>query len=209
MKISIFPRNIKFFDYFMKQQQLTAEAAGTLSGIFNDFANAAPKFIRINQLANEGHHLAREINRLLSLTFVTPIDREDIYQICIEQNDMLARIQAISTRVGLYGFREVPKPARELVMDLEQIAECHGKMIQFISRRIYEDGPMNRILEACADARRLLLVCTGELFEKAESKELDLVSVIKLSYIYDRIEELLTHTERFSFTLEKAGIKNA
>ncbi len=94
-------------------------------------------------------------------------------------------------------------------MDLDHIVESQGEMIQFISTRSYNEAPMNRILEACADGNRLLMVSLGELFEMAESGQMDFANAIKLSQIYDRIEILLNHVERFSFTLEKAGIKNA
>ena len=209
MSFSLFPKNIQFFDYFQKQHFLVAQAARALSEIFNVFKDVSKKCIRINQLESEGNSLAREISRSLSMTFITPIDREDIYAICVDQEEMLNLIQAISTRVGLYGFREVPKSAGELITDLEHIVDAQGEMIRFISTRSYNEAPMNRILEACKDGNRLLIVCLSELFERAESGEMNFASAIKLSQIYDRIEMLLNHVEKFSFTLEKTGIKNA
>ena len=209
MSFSLFPKSVQFFDYFQKQHLLVARAASTLSEIFNDFSDVSRKCVSINQLESEGNILAREISRSLSMTFITPIDREDIYTICIEQGGILDLIQDISTRVGLYGFREVPKSARDLVMDLDQIIESQGEMIRFISIRSYDEAPMNRILEACMDGNRLLVVSLGELFERAESGQMDFPTAIKLSQIYDRIEMLLKHVEKFSFTLEKVGIKNA
>ncbi|MGD9975088.1 MAG: hypothetical protein AB7S77_18665, partial [Desulfatirhabdiaceae bacterium] len=150
-----------------------------------------------------------EISRSLSMTFITPIDREDIYAICIEQEEMLDLIQAVSMRIGLYGYHEAPASTRELVMDLDHIVACQGEMIQFISTRTYHEGVMNRALEACADGKRMLVVSQGELCEKADQCHLDFARVIKLSQIYDRLELLFNHAQKFSFTLEKAGIKNA
>ena len=209
MNFSLFPKTVQFFDYFQKQHSLVADAARTLSEIFNDFSDVAKKCARINQLQSESNSLAREISRSLSMTFITPIDREDIYTICIEQEEMLDLIQAISMRVGLYGFRDVPKSARGLVMDLDRMVESQGEMIRFISTRSYNEAPMNRILEACADGNRLLVVSLGELFERAESGQMDFATALKLSQIYDRFEMLLNHVEKLSFTLEKVGIKNA
>lgn len=209
MKFSLFPKSIQFFDYFQKQHSLVAHAAGTFCDMFNDFSKVPEKCIRINQLESEGNSLAREISRSLSMTFITPIDREDIYTICTDQEEMLDLIHAISTRVGLYGFREVPKSARALVMDLDKIVELQGEMIRFISTRSYDEAPMNRILEACSDGNRMLVVSLGELFERAESGLMDFATALKLSQIYDRFEMLLMHVEKFSFTLEKVGIKNA
>ena len=54
-----------------------------------------------------------------------------------------------------------------------------------------------------------LVVSLGELFEKADKDHLDFAEAIKLSQIYDRLELLFNHAQKFSFTLEKAGIKNA
>jgi len=209
MAISLFPRTIRFFEYFEEQHSLVAAATGALTAIFSDFSNVAERCAEINRLAREGNALAREISRLLASTFITPIDREDIHTICVEQEEVLDAVQAISTRIGLYGFREVPKSARELIMDLGPVVEWQGEMIRFISNRSYDEQPMNRILEACADANRLLVVSLGELFERADTGQINFAAAIKLSQIYDRIEMLLKRVEKFSFTLEKAGIKNA
>ena len=122
---------------------------------------------------------------------------------------MLDLIQAISTRIGLYNFKEPPDSVRELVMDIENIIVSHGEMIQFISSHTYNETPMERILDACMDGKRLLLVILGELFEKTDSGQMDFATAIKLSQIYDRMELLFNHIQKFSFTLEKVGIKNA
>ena len=65
----------------------------------------------IEQEEADGNALALEISRSLSMTFITPIDREDIYAICIEQEEMPDLIQSVSMRVGLYGFHEAPASA--------------------------------------------------------------------------------------------------
>lgn len=209
MAFSLFPKNIRFFDYFQQQHSLVVLASKILTEIFTDFTELKGKCARINQLEVDGNALAREISRSLSMTFITPIDREDIYAICIEQEEMLDLIQAVSIRVGLYGFREAPASTRELVKDLEHIVAGQEEMIRFISTRTYHESVMNRILEACADGKRLLVVSLGELFEKADHGQLDFAKAIKQSQIYDRLEMLFNHAQKLSFTLEKAGIKNA
>ncbi|MBI5593228.1 MAG: DUF47 family protein [Deltaproteobacteria bacterium] len=209
MAFSLFPKNIRFFDYFLQQHSLVVLASKILTEIFTDFTDLKGKCSRINQIEVDGNTLAREISRSLSMTFITPIDREDIYAICTELEEMLDLIQSVSTRVGLYGFHEAPASTRELVRDLELIIASQEEMIRFISTRTYHESVMNGILEACADGRRLLVVSLGELFEKADQGQLDFAEAIKLSQIYDRLEMLFNHAQKLSFTLEKAGIKSA
>ena len=79
MSISFFPKIVKFFDLFEKQSGTLKDAAVVLDSIFQDFNEVTSKCDRINKLETRGDSLSREISTELALTFITPLDREDIY----------------------------------------------------------------------------------------------------------------------------------
>src|SRR5512133_1566842 len=121
MAISFFPRVVKFFDLFQQQNNLLVDSANVLRDIFDTYSGVAGKCAAIvhNELA--GDEVSREIARALSLTFITPIDREDIYAINMAQEAALNSMRAISTRIGLYRFDHVKSGARELIDQLQKM----------------------------------------------------------------------------------------
>ena len=112
MRFSLFPKTVKFYDLFAKQSAKTLEAASLLSEIFSDFSDCSDKCAKINAAEAEGNAIFREIAAQLSLTFITPIDKEDIHEINLIQEDVLNLIKAISTSTeGMLGAFKTRKLA--------------------------------------------------------------------------------------------------
>jgi len=87
MSISFSPKIIKFFNLFEKQGRIVKDAVVVLDSIFKDFQNVPEKCESINELEIKGDSLSREISSQLSLSFITPLDREDIHAINMGQED--------------------------------------------------------------------------------------------------------------------------
>src|SRR4051794_23047594 len=66
---------------------------------------------RINDLEHEGDDITHEIVRLLNSTFVTPLDREDIYALATRIDDICDHVDEAADDVVLYGVRRVPEEA--------------------------------------------------------------------------------------------------
>ena len=84
MSFSLFPKSVKFFDLFLEQNRKTFKAATILNEIVQDFTDVEEKCKQINIIEAEGNGICRNIPTL-SITFITPIDREDIHEINIAQ----------------------------------------------------------------------------------------------------------------------------
>ena len=81
MGFSLFPRSAKFYDLFKEQHRKVAKAAGVLDDLFTSFEDVEERCKRITIIESEGNAISRRIAKELSLTFITPIDREDIHEI--------------------------------------------------------------------------------------------------------------------------------
>src|SRR5262249_17064890 len=67
-----------------------------------EYADAKAKTARIRDLEHAGNTLTHEIVRRLNTTFVTPIDREDIYALASRLDDVLDLIDAVADRLLIY-----------------------------------------------------------------------------------------------------------
>ena len=207
--ISFFPKIVKFFDLFEKQSRMVKDAAVILDSIFQDFSDVPAKCERINKLEAEGDGLSREISTQLALTFITPLDREDIHEINMAEEDLLNAVKAISQRIGLYRFKTLEQTAVDLVENLRIIVEETEKMIRILgSKKAVEKHSMtvNKIKN---ESELHLLVALGELYESCPASQEQLLYIMMWTQIYDRIEQALDKAEVLTNVIEGVSIKNA
>ena len=209
MSISFFPRTVKFFDLFEKQNGIVKGAVVILDSIFQDFNDVSAKCEQINKLEKEGDGISREISSQLALTFITPLDREDIHAINMAQEDVLNMIKAVSSRVGLYQFKELERLSVELIENLRIIIEETEKMLKMLHSKKNVEEHSERIIKLKNESELHLLVALGELYESANGDKDRLLHTIMWTQIYERIEQALDKAEVLSNVIEGISIKNA
>ena len=101
----LLPREEKFFDLFEQQASHIVSASRVLEELTLDYPDAKGKAQRIKDLEHAGDMLIHEIVRRLNTTFITPIDREDIYALASRLDDVLDLIDAVADRLVLYKIK--------------------------------------------------------------------------------------------------------
>ena len=102
MAINFVPKELKFFDFLTLQAENLMKAAGFFKAALKDGVLDEAEVQKIHDLEHEGDTLAHEITDMLNRTFITPIDREDIYSLANSLDDVLDLINAMAGRVKLY-----------------------------------------------------------------------------------------------------------
>ena len=74
----LFPREESFLPQFARAAEIILEAATALDQLAADFTDVELKVAHIKHLEHEGDQVAHQTFGLLSRTWITPIDREDI-----------------------------------------------------------------------------------------------------------------------------------
>jgi len=209
MGFSFFPKEVQFFDLFQEQYEKLNEAVAVLSGIFQDFEDVENKCKSINIIEEAGNSVARRISQQLSLTFITPIDREDIHNINIAQEDLLNLIKAISTRIGLYDFHVIKFPAKKLVKNLAIMVEEAGRMMERLRERKNVEESAKKVKSLKYECEMLLLVALGEVYDIKLTGFDAVMDIVKWTHIYDRIEQAVNQSDRLADIIEGVVLKNA
>jgi uncharacterized protein len=209
MAINFFPRVVKFFKLFREQNDILVDTSEVLFELFDDYTHIADKCGKIIQNEHAGNDISKEIARQLSLTFITPIDREDIHSINMAQEDVLNSMRAISTRIGLYHFTGITAGTRDLILKLKLMIGFISSMLERLSKKEEVEELSGKVKELKIEADMLLLVLLGEIYERQTETQGDLLDIIKWSHIYDRIEETFANTEVLANTIEGITLKNA
>ncbi len=85
----LLPRDENFFDFFEQQAGHIVSASRVLEELTLDYPSAQAKVQQIRDLEHAGDAVTHEVVRRLNTTFVTPIDREDIYALASRLYDPL------------------------------------------------------------------------------------------------------------------------
>jgi uncharacterized protein len=207
MALNFFPKIIKFFDLFKKQNAVLVESVQLLNQIFDSYTSVNELCKKIIDKEMEGNKLSRDISISLAQTFITPIDREDIHSVNMSQEKVLNSIRSISTRIGLFHFSNIKPGAKELIKILKEMHEEISVMVGSLEKKLNIDKNIAKVKQLKIEADMLLLVSMGEIYESQPEDHVNFLDLLKWSGIYDRIEEAFAESEVLGNVVEGISLK--
>lgn len=207
MEISLVPKELKFFDYLSLQAANLMKAAEFFKAAVKDGVLDEAEVKKMRDLEHEGDTLAHEITDMLNRTFITPIDREDIYALANSLDDVLDLLNAMASRIKLYGLNPADPNFAQFVDLIDQAATALSKAVKDMS----DPARRRRVLDECIEINRLENLgdiarekAVGDLF----GNEKDPVMVIKWKEIYETAEGALDTCEHVAKVIESILVKN-
>jgi len=206
--VKFFPKEEKFYDMFEKSSKNVLVGAMLLRDLLNNYTNVEEKGKKIKEIEHEGDKITHETVKKLNHTFITPLDREDIYALISKMDDVLDFIEAVSSRMFLYKVKTPTKEAHSLM-------EVLMKSIEEMDKAICELRNIKKpeaILKYCIEINTLenkgdviLRDAVAKLFEDGT----DPIEVIKLKEIYENLETAIDRCEDVANVIEGVVLKNA
>ena len=201
----IAPRDHEFFDLFEEAGGNILRAAGLLEEMLQDYPEKNQVSRDILICEQEGDRITHDIIRRLNQTFVTPIDREDIYALASALDDIVDFTEEVADYLGLYRieapFEQSQRMARVLHQAARQIDQALPRLrgFQDISHFTVE---INRLEN---DGDRIVREAMAALFDDG----IDPMVVIRWKDIFERLESAIDATEHVANILEGIVIKNS
>ncbi len=199
------PKEREFFDLFEEAGRNIVRASDLLDQMLRGFPENAALARDILICEQEGDRITHDIIQLLNHRFVTPIDREDIYELASALDDVVDYAEEAADYLGLYRIEapmeEAQRLAHILLQASRQIAEAMPRLRDFrdISRYTVE---INRLEN---DGDQVVRQAVAALFDNG----IDPMVVIRWKDIYERLEAAIDATERVANILEGIVIKNS
>ncbi len=202
----LIPREEKFFDLFEQQAAHIVSASRVLEEMTLEYSSAKAKAEQVKDLEHAGDTVTHEIVRRLNTTFVTPIDREDIYALACRLDDVLDLIDAVADRLLLYkidnptdGAIAMAKIIVKTAEETDRAVHCLRTLSPYYHKHAVE---VNRLEN---EADRLLRDQLAALFE--ENK--DAIEVIKWKELYETMESVTDRCEDVVNVIEGIVLKMA
>ena len=201
----LIPREEKFFDLFEQQAANIVAASRALEELVLDYANAKEKYQRIRDLEHQGDTLTHDVVRKLNTTFITPIDREDIYALASRLDDVVDLIDAVAERLVLYRITKPTQGCLDMAKIIVKTAEETDRAVRCLrslSPSYHKHAVEVNRLENEAD--RMLRDLLAGLFEGT-----DPIEIIKWKEIYETLESVTDRCEDVVNVIEGITLKNA
>ena len=202
MKFSIVPQERRFYSLFEQQGRLVEE---TLRELSKSLLEGRSRHPRMQDLEHQCDDVTHEIYNLINRTFVTPIEREDIYQLASSLDDIVDLAEEVADKIELYRITEITPHAREIGENLSQAGRELAAALKNLegfheleARRI----EIHRLENECDRINREALV---QLF----SDTLSAAELVKWKDVYDLLEATIDRCEQTANVLEAISIKNA
>ncbi len=202
----IAPRDREFFDLFEEAGGNILRAADLLDRMLRAFPDRGADLARdILICEQEGDRITHDIIRRLNETFVTPIDREDIYELASALDDIVDYTEEVADYLGLYKIEAPMEQAQRLA---HVLLECARQVARGMPRlRGFKDishytVEINRLEN---DGDRITREAIASLFDNG----IDPMVVIRWKDIYERLESAIDSTEHVANILEGIVIKNS
>jgi len=146
----VFPKKVDFFDLFDTAALNVTKGAAMLVDLMEHFDKAEELAKQIYEVEQEGDMLTHDIMKKLNKTFITPIDREDLYALASRLDDVIDFIWAAVDRMTVFKIKDSTKEAISMSKDLFTTTEVIHKTIQKLKEKDYV-----HVQEYCIEINRL------------------------------------------------------
>jgi len=206
MKISLTPKTTEFFVLFASAGVNALEVARLVERRFREHPNSGVTQEQVKAAETAGDVITRDLITLLNTQYLTPFDREDIYMLATEIDDVVDYLEEASDLLGLYGVEMPTRHAVEqcgiLVKAVEQLATAcdnlkgmRGVQQALIEMKELEDKGDGVLRDALASLFR--------------DDRIDPLIVIRWKDIYEALERALDACETAANVIANILVKNA
>jgi predicted phosphate transport protein (TIGR00153 family) len=205
MKVSLVPRTTEFYDLFTAAGQNALEAARKAETRFRSWPQAEVGQEAVKQLENDGDDLTRQIIELLNTQYITPFDREDIYELAKVIDDVVDFIENASDLLGLY---KVDRPMKEALEQCRVLVEAAEHLARGISELRGFRGAQRHLVEVKRledEGDRIVRDAIAGLFENGE---VDALTVIRWKDIFEALEDAIDACETTADVVGNIVVKN-
>jgi uncharacterized protein len=206
VRLALVPRTSEFYDLFGRAGENALEAARKAEQRFREYPNASVTQADIKAIEHAGDRITHDLIQLLNTQYVTPFDREDIYELAGAIDDVVDHIDEACDLLELYG---VESPTRQA---LQQCSIIVGA-VECLSRALHELRGMKGVQKELVELKRLEdegdRVVREAIAELFRDPRIDPLVVIRWKDIFDALEAALDACETAANVIGNIVVKNA
>jgi uncharacterized protein len=205
MGMFMIPKEEKFFVMFVDASKVTLNGAKLFLDLIENYTDINAKVQRLSEVEKEADGYTHRMVAALNRSFITPIDRDDIYQLNSNLDDIMDYIEACAVRLELFKVKTSTE-------GMKQFASLIYQAVEKIHTAISSFPKMDHLMEITRDIKRIESegdTLSHNLIADLFENERDPIELIKLKEIYGRLESTVDRCQDLACLLEAISLKNA
>lgn len=206
----LLPREGHFFD-LLEKGSASVRRSGEILVECCQAKTAADREGAVARMSDEEHTSDRiifEVYDALNKTFVTPLDRSDIYALATDLENVVDRCHGTVTQIVVHAMEDLPPGSMELASQVNlacQEIDAAVKHLRDLKRISDVKEHCRRIAELEHDGDQIFRAHIGEMFRT----EKDAVRLLKHKEFLEGLENTLDVCDDVANALDALVIKNA
>jgi len=198
------PKDKKFFELSSELSENILEGAKLLKEMLDKFENFGEYTSKISLIEHACDGIIHKIVNELNETFITPIDREDIFELADSLDNIIDSIDVIANRIFIYKVKNPIEYGPQLSEIILKQAELLREIVPNIlkSKDALTKLVFVKKLETEGDV--IFRQAVSQLFEN----EKDPIELIKKKEILEILEKAIDRCHRAGIVVEGIIIKN-
>ena len=198
-----------YFDSFPKLAHYSVRCGEMIVDYLKKFDPAKLEEMKTNVhlIEHEADNVKHEVTAKLLTEFMTPIDREDIFELLKMIDDVTDGIEEISLKLYIYNYTELPPdtlPYLELTVEcMRKMEECLNEFPHYLNKEVFDPYVMAVIrLEEESDSQYI------EHMRKLYLNETDGFKRHKAEAMYTMLEEVSDKCREVCRFVQNIALKN-
>jgi uncharacterized protein len=202
------PKDNVFFELFSKGAEIFYASAKELKLLIDELDNPQARLDKLVRLEHEGDLVTHELIEYTKKMFITPLDREDIFNITKGIDNITDEIESTAHLFYMYNLTSTTPEAVELIDKLVAVTNDLVKVISELRHLSKSNILIEKIIDVNTlenEADMIYRKAMRKLFENPE----DLLSVMKLKDLYHHLEDSIDSCEKLANEIRGVVMKYA
>jgi uncharacterized protein len=206
----LLPREEHFFD-LLERGSACVLRSGEILDECCQARTAADREAAVARMTDEEHasdRVIQEVYEALNKTFVTPLDRSDIYALATDLENVVDRVHGTITQIVVHAMEDVPEGSAALGAKVQEACREIDSAVKLLRNLKQIDairGHCKAVSRLEHDGDQIFRARIGEMFRT----EKDAVRLLKHKEFLEGLENALDACDDVANALESLVIKNA
>jgi len=203
------PADDKFFDLFEQAADILYQGAVLLQDMMAKHETLGQRLDDLICLEQTGDKITEQIIDKLNETFMTPFDREDIYSLARELDEILDSVCSTVEKMVIYKTGKPDEKFKEMV---DVFVRATGKVKECVYCLRKVKSHTVKIMDLCyeikkyeSDGDKIYRQGVAELFNCSD----DAITVIKWKEVFEQMETALDRCEKIAKVIRGVVVKYA
>ncbi len=203
----VVPQDRIFFDLLDRQAETVTQAAALLVDLVENYTDVKAKVRRMKEIEHAGDEITHEIYEQLNLTFITPLEPDEISRLASALDDILDYIDGTAQQMYSYNIGETD----EAMVELAKLIQLSAVEVEGAVKAIRTIKDPKGIEERCIEVNRLENIADGVLARAIRDlfTTNDAITIIKLKDVYENLEVATDKCEDAANTLSDIAIRHS